>query len=227
MNTCLNCDRELVKHQKKYCSSVCSARHTQRNGGNNKWSNTDREKLSETMKRLVKENPDRFITTKPKIKKICLNCSNEFYVCPSEQKQKCCNRKCYNEWISKSGYMIGKSGGLRHGSGRGIQGWYKGYYCNSSWELAWVIYQLEHNMKFIRNTEGFEYEFGGRKFKYYPDFLRDNGEYVEIKGQLDPKNKAKISQFCKKLTVLVKKDLKLIFEYVIQKYGKEYWKMYE
>ena len=39
-------------------------------------------------------------------------------------------------------------GGKRHGSGRGKKGWYKGYYCDSTWELAWVIYQLDHGVKF-------------------------------------------------------------------------------
>ena len=42
-------------------------------------------------------------------------------------------------------------GGKRHGSGRGKKGWYKGYWCDSSWELALVIYNLEHNIKFERN----------------------------------------------------------------------------
>ena len=37
-------------------------------------------------------------------------------------------------------------GGLRPGSGRGKMGYYKGYYCRSSWELAWIVYQIEHNI---------------------------------------------------------------------------------
>lgn len=32
------------------------------------------------------------------------------------------------------------AGGYRPGSGIGKQGWYKNYWCDSSWELAYVIY---------------------------------------------------------------------------------------
>lgn len=54
-----------------------------------------------------------------------------------------------------------KSGGYRKNGGKGIRGWYKGYWCDSSWELAYVIYNLEHNIHFIRNTKGFNYKFEG------------------------------------------------------------------
>ena len=37
-------------------------------------------------------------------------------------------------------------GGYRKGSGRRKKGWYKGFWCDSSWELAWVIYQIEHDI---------------------------------------------------------------------------------
>ena len=49
-----------------------------------------------------------------------------------------------NESIEK-GYLKGKTGGIREGAGRSKSGWYKGYYCNSSYELAWVIYSLDNN----------------------------------------------------------------------------------
>ncbi|MBR4315976.1 MAG: hypothetical protein IKP65_03270 [Alphaproteobacteria bacterium] len=35
--------------------------------------------------------------------------------------------------ISETSRKNGISGGKRHGSGRGKKGWYKGYYCDSSW----------------------------------------------------------------------------------------------
>ncbi|MCK9615776.1 MAG: hypothetical protein M0R48_09780 [Candidatus Omnitrophica bacterium] len=91
--------------------------------------------------------------------------------------------------------MLSKYGGIKHGSGRGKHGWYKGYWCDSSWELAWVIYNLDHGIKFERNHQGFEYEFEGEKHKYYPDFILDDGTYVEIKSVMDEKNKAKIASF--------------------------------
>jgi hypothetical protein len=117
-------------------------------------------------------------------------------------------------------------GGYREKAGRGHMGWYKGYYCNSSWELAWVIYNIEHGILFTRNTFGFDYVFEGRTFKFYPDF-KINDEYVEIKGWLTPKNKEKISQFKGKLKVIFQKDMKPFLDYTIKKYGKNYVTLYE
>jgi hypothetical protein len=42
-------------------------------------------------------------------------------------------------------------GGYVKGSGRGKKGWYKGIFCDSSWELAFVIFCLETNKKIKRN----------------------------------------------------------------------------
>jgi len=133
--------------------------------------------------------------------------------------------------ISESMKKNKLSGGLRNGSGRGKKGWYEGYWCDSSWELAWVIYNLEHNINFERNNIGFNYQYKGQERKYYPDFLI--GEtYYEIKGRrgfegLDEENKEKISQFNKNLVVLYMKEIKPYLEYVIEKYGKDYIRLYE
>lgn len=119
------------------------------------------------------------------------------------------------------------NGGYRNGSGRGKSGWYEGYWCDSSWELAWIIYNLDHNIKFERNAKGFDYVYNGERFKYYPDFILENKFFVEIKGWEDEKTKSKMNQFKEKLIVLREKDLKEIFEYVICKYGKNFIYLYE
>lgn len=133
--------------------------------------------------------------------------------------------------ISESMKNNPKSGGLRRGSGNGKKGWYKGYWCDSSWELAWVIYNLDHGINFVRNTVGFEYEFKNKKRKYFPDFLI-NEIYYEIKGRrnyekLDEENKEKIRQFNKEIIILFEKDMKPYLNYVIDKYGKNYISLYE
>ncbi len=86
-----------------------------------------------------------------------------------------------------------KVGGIRRGGGYGKHGWYKGYWCDSSWELAWVIYNLDHGIKFERCKEKFEYEFEGKKYHYYPDFKLEDGTYVEIKGYETPRWKTKLA----------------------------------
>jgi hypothetical protein len=120
------------------------------------------------------------------------------------------------------------AGGLRKGSGRGKKGTYKGYYCDSSYELAWVIYNLDHNISFERNTEKFKYLYKGEEKYYYPDFSINN-TYYEIKGYVTEQVKEKIKQFPKdeKLIVLFKDDLEDVFNYVENKYGKNYINLYD
>ena len=117
------------------------------------------------------------------------------------------------------------NGGYRMGSGRGKKGWYKGFFCDSSWELAYVIYCLDHNIKIQRNTEKREYIWNDKYRTYIPDFVVEN-QLVEIKGYLSPQWEAKL-RYNPDVTVLYEKDLKHVFDYVIQNYGKDYIKLYE
>lgn len=122
----------------------------------------------------------------------------------------------------------GLSGGLRHGAGRGKKGRYNGIWCDSSWELAFVIYNLEHNIIIKRNKDYFEYTYNNETHKYFPDFII-NDEYIEIKGFDTDKVNAKIEQFPKDkiLKVYHKEDLTEVFDYVINKYGNDFIKLYE
>jgi uncharacterized C2H2 Zn-finger protein len=122
---------------------------------------------------------------------------------------------------------IAAAGGPRKGSGRGKKGWYKGYWCDSSWELAFVIYNLDHNIEFIRNTKGFDYLFNNKKYKYYPDFILNDGTYVEIKGYLDEKAKYKILAIPNLKLILGKNENKIYLDYVIELYGVDFVKLYD
>lgn len=117
-------------------------------------------------------------------------------------------------------------GGYRKNSGIGKNGWYKGYWCDSSWELAFVIYNLEHGIKFERNWERFEYTWQGEKHYYIPDYKMKDGTFIEIKGFWDEKSGAKIASFEKPLKVLEKKEIQPLLDYVTNKYGKEYIQLY-
>ena len=105
-------------------------------------------------------------------------------------------------------------------------GWYKGYWCDSSWELAFIIYNLEHDIKFERNTKGFDYTYNNKIKRFYPDFII-NDTYIEIKNFNSPITLAKISCFPVnlKLKVLYKKDMTIYLSYVKEKYGKDFWKL--
>ena len=128
--------------------------------------------------------------------------------------------------ISKTAKKNGLSGGLRIGSGRGKKGWYKGYWCDSSWELAWVIYNLDHSISFERNTVGFSYIFKNETHKYYPDFIKGN-TYYEIKGYVTNQFREKINQFKGELIILKENDLKQELEYVKKIYGNNFLYLYD
>jgi hypothetical protein len=160
-----------------------------------------------------------------KINQKCLYCKKTFLFYKNV-KRKFCSKECRNKGSKYINHS--NSGGYRKNSGRGKQGWYKGYYCQSSWELAWVIYSLENNIIFDRNKNGFEYIFENKKYKYYPDFyLLNQNLYIEIKGYPNNKNNAKISQFPYNLKILYKNEMKEILGYVIKKYGNNFIELYE
>jgi hypothetical protein len=117
------------------------------------------------------------------------------------------------------------NGGLRKGSGRGKKGWYKGYWCDSSWELAFVIYNIDHGIPFKRNTEGFIYNFKGSLHKYYPDFIIDDC-YYEIKGYLSEQNLEKINSFEYNIKVIDKIGIQRYISYAKNKYGNNFVELY-
>lgn len=107
------------------------------------------------------------------------------------------------------------SGGLRHGSGRGRKGWYKGFFCDSTYELVFVIYNLDHGAPFKRNTDFYEYTYNGRKHKYYPDFEMNDGSLIEVKGYKTDVTDIKLKSVTDKpIKILYKNDMLHMFEYV-------------
>src|SRR5712691_797447 len=86
-------------------------------------------------------------------------------------------------------------GQYRPGSGRGRQGRYKGIWCDSSYELAFVIYSLDHGFPFARNWQAFPYTFDGAQRTWIPDFRLDGGFYLEIKGYVTDQVRAKFAAF--------------------------------
>lgn len=114
-----------------------------------------------------------------------------------------------------------KNGGLREGSGRGKSGWFKGIFCNSSYELAYLIYCLDHEIPIERNKESWQY-FNPEKNRlaaYYPDFIVD-GMIVEIKGIKSEIDLIKLKAVDRPIKILYLPDLLTVFEYIKSKYQK-------
>jgi len=214
-------DKFFNKDDNHFCSMSCSA--TFYNKLRIHSSEETKKKIADSVKKYYQEHP---IGNSKKVKKICPICNKEFYVPQCGRNQIYCSKQCY---LIDSEHKFRKQpkGGVRAGAGRGKFGWYKGYWCDSSWELAYVIYNLEHNIEFKRNTEGFDYEFNGKYYKYYPDFILNDGTYVEVKGFMTDHNKAKVDSFKKHLIILDETAIKPYLNYAIEKHGKNFIELFE
>lgn len=201
------------KYHKKFCSSSCSATF------NNKG-----RIVSEQQKQKVSKALSRSITLNK-----CIECNKKFLPTSKNRKKKTCSDNCLIKYRVKNMPKPKSPGGYRLGSGRSKHGYYKGIYCGSTYELCWVIYSLDHGIKFTRFPSFLQ----RGVLKYYPDFLLcDNKTIIETKGyesveSVDKKTKLAES-FGYKVNVLRKKDLEPIFDYVTKKHNtKKYYTLYD
>jgi hypothetical protein len=118
-------------------------------------------------------------------------------------------------------------GQYREGSGRGRKGRYKGHWCDSSYELAFVIYAVDHGFWFKRNWEAFAYPFEGRTRTWIPDFRLKNNMYLEIKGYESRQTQAKFAAFPHGLIVVKRENMQFVFDYVVGRYGRDFTRLYE
>jgi hypothetical protein len=207
------------KRKYQYCSSSCF--------GTEQFADPERRRKASEEVRRRQRNGTWKIACPPvrqrvaRVQKQCLHCGKLFEVLPSEAGyRKCCSRHC-------AGKLSKRRGGYREGSGVGKSGWFRGVYCASTWELAWVMYHIDHGIVFRRNLEGFPYKFNGQNHVYIPDFQMSDGSYVEIKGYESPRWKAKREQFPHLLVVIDKNGIDPYVMYAVERYGKEFWSHYE
>lgn len=200
-------DKQQRRLPARFCSRACA------NARNH--SQESRNIVSKKLKKI----PDKFCIIcgkklSKRAKQFCFDCyshSEQGRLLKSEKNKVSCKGVC---------------GGYRKGSGDCKKGWYKGIHCDSSWELAYVIYNLDHNIPFKRNKESFEYEFNGAIHKYYPDFI-EGDTFIEIKGRQYDSWKAKQDAFPGKLKTLYSKEMKVYLDYVKSVYGKDFTSLYE
>lgn len=104
--------------------------------------------------------------------------------------------------------------------GRGKQGRYKNFWCDSSWELAFIVYHLDNNLYIERCKEKRKYIYNSIEKTYIPDFITKDG-IIEIKGFETEQWKAK-RKYNPDIIVLYENDIKKFLEYAINKYGKNF-----
>jgi hypothetical protein len=212
----------------RFCKEQCArgfASKEKRQEINNKVSKKLKGQYMGLEHSYYKSHPEKIKDYKEPKPNFCPKCGNIM----GKKSKLCdeCNRKSdeYRKAVSKG--TKGKTGGYREGGSCGKNRRYKGIWCDSSWELAWVIYNLEHGIKFEKNYKKFPYIYKDKMYNYIPDFVLDNEQYVEIKGYETEQFKAKMNQFPYKLIILYEQNMKIILDYVINKYGKNYIKMYQ
>lgn len=112
---------------------------------------------------------------------------------------------------------------------------------DSSWELAYYIYCVDHNVPVILHPTTIPYSFENHKCYYQPDFLINNSELVEIKGShflsvnnelINPFEKSKVSrqksiakQKCmndNNVRIISLNEISPMLEYIKDTYGKNY-----
>ncbi len=113
------------------------------------------------------------------------------------------------------------------------RGYYEKYWCDSSWELAFILYNIDHNIQFERNdTFSITYTYKDKNRKFYPDFKMSDGTYVQIKGWVGEQNQIKLKaakdELGDKFKVIDKKEMNEIYlPYVIQTYGNNFYELYK
>lgn len=154
---------------------------------------------------------------------ICSICGEKIY----NKKRKYCSDECRNKGKfiklnnaakkrNLGGYNFNSIKKHHHGN-------YKGIHCDSSWELAYLVWCLEHNIKIERCNEIRYYTIDNKTYKYFPDF-KVNNKIIEIKGYYSKYAKIKSEQN-PDIKVLLKNDLNDILKYVTKKYGNKFWEV--
>ena len=206
---------------KKTCSTTCAHKLTIKNCDNI----SRKLNISSSIKEynLLHTKSDSCIK-----KYTCKVCGKEFTNLDAASRQYCCNEcmiKGRHKKLSESAKR-NKFGGLNPNTTHKNykRGYYKNIWCDSSWELAFIVYCLEHNISIRRNYSYKEYEFENKIYKFYPDFIINENELVEIKGFITPKNKAKIEQITD-VTFLFKYEIQPYLNYVRKKYGDDFYNL--
>ena len=159
--------------------------------------------------------------------KYCVICGKAL---PYESRaRQTCSKTCKSTLLGlKVKVAVKQHGGNFNNTRNAKYGTYKGIQCDSSYELAYLIYCLDHNISIIRNTQGFQYTYNNQIHTYYPDFIVD-GVYVEIKNYWSEQVQAKIDALPEsiKYTIIYKDQIKKYINYCKATYGKDFTLLYD
>lgn len=184
---CLNCNTPITfeKKHNKFCNKSCSATYNNKNRVV-----IYSKKGYENLKKIGKKNSIYFrnkeLTNEEKIIKYknikrspfmflkCVICNNSMKVKSYMAHKKTCSISCKRIQHSLNNYRQNKT--------YGKCGYYKGIYCASSWELAFLVYNKDLGKDIKRCDIQFTYSFNNEEHTYFPDFIMEDVIY-EVKGR--------------------------------------------
>lgn len=217
---CKNCGKEFTEKYSKYsdgnfCCKECARSYS---------SNIKRKEINKKVSEKQIKNHDDYYSNHSRICPICGKSFIPNRIKYRWSKRKTCSNQCEKLLGIKTKKIMGSNlgGGYRlNGHRKSIKGYYKGIYCDSTYELAYLIYCLDHNIDIKRCEETFEYEYEGKKHKYHPDFIVNN-ELIEIKGYYTDLVDVKAKSVDKEIKILYYNDMINIFRYVAETYNKKF-----
>lgn len=211
-HTCEKCGKIMTEKygSGRFCSRQCANSHVHTEESKRKTSKTIRNTIT---KKLVQETR----SIEPRYCSICGS------ILPIKLKnRKTCSDTCKKESFRLNAITNGL-GGPSKVSSYGKRGTYKGIHCDSTYELALLIYCLDHKIDIQRNETKFPYVIDDKKYSYYPDFyLPEYDIFIETKGRdIGPvyEKAQAVIDAGKKLKILHYEDLKECFNYITQQYN--------
>jgi predicted nucleic acid-binding Zn ribbon protein len=172
---CMHCEKTIPyeKRRNKFCSQSCAA---SLNNLNREIVYSEQAMIS--LKNSGLRNIDNFLNS-PKRKKVihynkCKVCSKMYSCKKGIHGRKTCSERCLK--------VLRPLISNRKNNIKTKFGHYKGIYCASSWELAFLIYNLDLGKDIKRCNLTFSYIMNDEEKIYFPDFLIDNIIY-EVKGR--------------------------------------------
>jgi len=218
---CKNCLKEIPYESrfKSFCNSSCSASFNNKNRVVT-YSKEGLEKIREVGR--INGKFKKITKSKTIHKKLCIVCQKIFETTYKNKQNKTCSYHCKNKSHALNNYRQNKTFGKC--------GYYNGIYCASSWELAFLIYNLDLGKDIKRCELTFKYELDGEEHLYFPDFIME-GIIYEVKGReledVEPKTKAVINAGYK-IELIRKKEITPIIKLIKEKYSvKDITKLYD
>ena len=209
----------------RFCSISCANKRTHSNETKNKigLSLKGSKRCIEQLNLRKERNIEKYY----KSPKVCNYCGKQLSF--EQRNLKYCSDECRENGTAESSFnKLHRIDTSKHWRGNFKWGTYMGFWCDSSWELAFVMYCLDNGINIIQNHDFFNYQYNGKTHKYTPDFIVD-GTYVEIKGYFTDKDREKLIQFPKDKTIklITNEDAKKYINYAKLTYGVRYFELYD